>query len=377
MDRASTISASLLPLSANKRMRERFCTRAAALPVRVSCSSSMRCSSFNWTVCLLLMPSVYHNHQYFVGGVLLAKEAAKLPQVTSFRRIALDDCLLPPDEVEAWIKKQAESDGMPNMCITIPVDDIPMGDYQETRSVILKVRLLRPDGGKSIREISNTMVEIRNRGLAPSSSIHYSPVQEIYELQEVDVPLYDIAPVKVLGRNLLTVSFKSLDYGVPDDSWSRSIPIRADGLLDTLRELGENLYKRFRWDQGQAILFVLTGNTPLVDLMKGEVSITAPFGALSRINLTVDPSVSPSEVEAYYRKLRGSKRRHKRITEKHLTLAIFFATRSDGETWSQMMKAWNEQYSEQDWAYEADDVRNFARDCTSAQKRLLHGYDLL
>jgi hypothetical protein len=150
-------------------------------------------------------------------------------------------------------------------------------------------------------------------------------------------------------------------------------------VLDSLRIISEDLSKRYGWDKGQSTLFVLTGDTPLVSPIKGKVNMKSPLAALSRITLTIDPIVSPQEVEEYYRKVRGTRRR-RAMTEKHLKLAIFSTTRPQHETWEQAMQEWNKECiegnREPSWSYMTANTRNFRRDCLQAQARLLQNHDL-
>ena len=58
------------------------------------------------------------------------------------------------------------------------------------------------------------------------------------------------------------------------------------------------------------------------------------------------------------------------MSAKHLGLAVFADTRRrKGQKWQAIMEEWNSMYAE--WAYDGDQVANFARDCTEARYRLL------
>ena len=109
-------------------------------------------------------------------------------------------------------------------------------------------------------------------------------------------------------------------------------------------------------------------NVAVVAPVKVQTIQRWPITATSRITLDVDPTVTPQEVSDRYKQARtelmGS--RSRRMSEKHLRLAIFADTHRDG-TWEARMLEWNREHP--DWRY--GESRHFQRDATQATKRLL------
>ena len=60
--------------------------------------------------------------------------------------------------------------------------------------------------------------------------------------------------------------------------------------------------------------------------------------------------------------------RYRRISDKHLELAIFMTDRPEGEPLKKSMVAWNKHSPK--WKYSAP--TNFGRDAASAQRRLMN-----
>lgn len=95
------------------------------------------------------------------------------------------------------------------------------------------------------------------------------------------------------------------------------------------------------------------------------------FGAVSRILLTLDPSLTPTEVARRYLEIRASvlSGQLRRIGAKHTQLALFAAKNRKGKTVAEIMSAWNE-HAPEEWHYTT--TSNFSRDVTASTKRLLH-----
>jgi hypothetical protein len=73
-----------------------------------------------------------------------------------------------------------------------------------------------------------------------------------------------------------------LEYGVPDDRWRRLQPVRVEGVLGTLRALATSLASQYRWQEGQATLFILTDAIPYVAPLQVGMDWHLPFEAMSR-----------------------------------------------------------------------------------------------
>jgi len=238
--------------------------------------------------------------------------------VIVFRERALKDRLLLRNQVEAWIKRQAKSDGQPTAWLEIPV---PPGFELQSD----------PKRGKIF---TKPQLAISRKHCA--QSIH----------------------------------FRVLTYGVPEDRWERSLTTAEGGVLERLRWISERLSKRYGWQKPQATIFVLTGLVPLVPTLEFQTSpSSAPSPHYVPITLKVDPSVTPRQLADYYRRFRRQvlSKRIKALSIKHLRLAAFFADRPTDEKWQTRMKAWNR--ANRKWKYTQES--NFRRDCLQARKRVL------
>jgi hypothetical protein len=173
----------------------------------------------------------------------------------------------------------------------------------------------------------------------------------------------EIAGGEVTTRPPLTVSKlhpargtqrRFLRYRAPGEQRAWAIPTAAEGVLEWLRVL---------------VLFTLTGGVPLVELAQVSVHLSLSTKALTRINLTIDPALSPREVAGVYGRVRQRVvgQRHRNLSEKHCALASFVAVRPKEERWSDRLRAWNRQYP--NWAYKQES--NFRRDSVNSRNRLL------
>jgi hypothetical protein len=133
--------------------------------------------------------------------------------------------------------------------------------------------------------------------------------------------------------------------------------------------LSEQLEEQYSWKQALATIFVLTGRIPLISLISSTQKWRSR-SLLNRIVLEVDPTVSPKEVAENYRNLRKEMMsvRPRKLSEKHMQLAIFNMKYTKGETWAMKMAEWNKE-QRIEWRYK--EVSNFALDCRQARTRLL------
>src|SRR5260370_9975082 len=166
-----------------------------------------------------------------------------------------------------------------------------------------------------------------------------------------------------------------LAYAVPtstsDVMEERKLPITTGTHLERLRELSIRLARQYRWTEAQATTFVLTGITPKPRSISLWTRRTERLGGLSVIHVVADPAVSPKLVA--YSDLEERKQllgtRHRDLSEKHLTLAVFVASQPPNSSWSERMTRWNDNYGARGWTY--SQVANFAHDGLQAQRRLL------
>ncbi len=150
------------------------------------------------------------------------------------------------------------------------------------------------------------------------------------------------------------------------------------GRRQRLRELGDQLERKFGWSVQAACRFVLCGSAPfMAPIRVKELSERDPWVA-SRVVISIDPTVSPVELAEAWREIRGKVRAPKPITEKHLDLAVWAAEQgkstweaeSDdpGPSWTTLMSRWNR--AKPNMTYSV--VTNFSRDVRAAQDRLLN-----
>jgi hypothetical protein len=169
------------------------------------------------------------------------------------------------------------------------------------------------------------------------------------------------------GREYLT-------YLVPGEARERFRRILPNTPAVALKRLSLDLVRRYTWTEAQAVVYTLTDIPPLILAARASARgsrAARSLPALARIELTVDPALSPKEVAVLYRRVRavtGVGARHRELSEKHIQLALFGAEPAqDGRTWAVRMAEWNAAHP--DWAYGV--ASNFAHDCLQAQRRLL------
>ena len=149
----------------------------------------------------------------------------------------------------------------------------------------------------------------------------------------------------------------------------RRFPIDRSGVLHRLERLAYKLSEDFRWSKAEAVAFILAGRVPFVHIATYRLSLSDP-PCMSRITLTLDPALSPRQVEGIYRNIRSRalSGRYRNISNKHAVLAAFAAEHEGETTLSAVMASWNKRYPR--WRYKA--VTNFGRDAKAARERLLY-----
>lgn len=255
-------------------------------------------------------------------SALLALEATKHPWVIRYRRDVLQDQLLDADKVEQWVLSQYQAQkGFTYWAVEVPL----------------------PTGALVLQD--------------PRSGYFFT-----------DPPLLVDKEFPTIRR----VEVRRLSYTVPGDLNPRIVPVVADGVLGRLWRLSNKLEEIYGWTKTQGTMFVLTGHPPTIAPAWLMPDYRMPYQVTSRINLEIDPAVSPKEVAEFYRRARKEviSGRHRTLSEKHLQLARFLTARPEDESWAERLSAWNEAYPQ--WAYSADQVKNFSRNCMKARERLLH-----
>lgn len=249
-------------------------------------------------------------------ALLAAREAEVEPSVVAFRRRELGGRLLSPADVEKWIKeREAEETKLPRLWI----GDVPVP--------------------------SNHHVRLESGRLV------------------VNPPLTVDCVVGELRA-------RALEYAVAGDEWIHHAVTAHGGVLETLRALSERLAKFHGWHPAAASVFVLTGDAPpprrIVWRARGD---TSPFARLA-LTIEIDPTLPPQELAKSYAAMRRqfiTGERTRRLSEKHLRLALFVVERPEGEPWSNRMKAWNKAAPK--WRYRHES--NFRRDAAKVRQRLL------
>jgi hypothetical protein len=249
-------------------------------------------------------------------SILIAESAREEPDLQAFRREVLGGKLLDASQLGEWIEAQATRDGPATLWLKVPLPD----SY-------------RVEFGNDSPRLNKPLVELYGSTICPP---------------------------------------EVLEYALPDQPL-RAVAIRAGGLLFHLRELCEVLASRYGWLVDQTVTFVLTDAIPLVSAIDYETKARQPL-VLSRLLMTVDPSLSPREVSATYKRVRTQilGRRYRTMSQKHIQLALF-TVEHKGKRAKQQMQVWNRQFRK--WKY--GELSNFSRDCEVAKRRLLDGGALI
>ena len=166
----------------------------------------------------------------------------------------------------------------------------------------------------------------------------------------------------------------SLPFIVPDADyliWVFAVP---GGVVEYLGNLAEYLTEMYPWELSQAVTYVVTGGEPVIQRVAGHV-YRRPVKAGVRIELFVDPVVTPLELAEYYKGIRDhitEGKRPRALTEKHLLLAAFDDSGEEEESWDVIMRRWNNLHPAKDFSgYQYTNRRNFQRDMVEARRRLL------
>ena len=256
---------------------------------------------------------------------IVATHANRDPEVVQFREEVLEGTLLKGHEIQLWITQEQEKE---RERPAIFLDAVPLPVGHDIRDGVYG-------------------------GIVPD-------------------PPISVGEEHPAGR----LRFELLDYGTPDNAWVRRVPVAHDGVLARLHHLSSTLAQRYRWQPAQATAFVLTGLPPALSAIDATwdpsffQTQAGGVTALSRLVLTIDPTLSPKEVHNYFQAIRqrilGSKWRD--LNESQLELARFALHRAQEESWQQCMAAWNTEF--QRWSY-GDDLGHFRRDCLHAIQKLM------
>jgi len=256
---------------------------------------------------------------------IVTAHAAQEPEVVQFRAEVLGGALLQAEEIQSWITQQQEQERERRVFF---LDAVPL------------------PAGHDIRDQAHG-------GIVP------------------DPPL-TVGEKHPAGR----LRFDLLDYATPDNAWVQRVPVAHGGVLARLHHLSTMLAQRYHWQPAQATAFVLTGLPPVLPAIDASWDISCfqtqdkSVTALSRLVLTIDPTLSPKEVHNYFQALRrrilGTKWRD--LKENQLELARFALHCAPDESWQRRLASWNTAFPQ--WSYD-DDLSHFKRDCQHALEKLL------
>lgn len=250
-------------------------------------------------------------------GAWVARAAADDPKVTAFRRRHLSGRLLPEHEIGAWV---AEQDRLARPADwPVPID-------------------LKADENATYRATA-------------------------------DARLADAPHVQFAWMERTDTGWIGGRWPVPDGS-----------VLASLAELATELHQKWQWREHEAVAWVLSGIQPDVLAIEGRSNVRrsihgvlGSYDVLSRITIEVDPVVTPDQLAGWWRSVRRRSldHRYRPMSDKHLELARFAASRPETTTWDQDRLAWNRavEADHPNWRYEHR--RNYHRDAIAAVRRLL------
>lgn len=181
------------------------------------------------------------------------------------------------------------------------------------------------------------------------------------------------------GRVSVSESGGVVIYTAPNHC-DRCVFTRLSGVLFQLSELNLRLEDRYHWNPAEATSFVLVvGFCPSVAILWSGIRGSYPNScprAMRRIELLIDPILSPEEVAEAYSHIRKSvipRKRIRPLSEKFLCLAEFAATHPQGRGLGERMAEWNRLSEQHKWGYKPyAEERNFSRDCGLALRGLLN-----
>ncbi len=152
-----------------------------------------------------------------------------------------------------------------------------------------------------------------------------------------------------------------------------SVYIRVDSDLGRLKQVALELTSAYGWKEEYAVPFIVCGAVPPASRAMCEVSYvnhhnTGLFYA-QRVEIVCHPSTRPDVVANLYARARKSiGQRYRKLSDKHIELAVFVAQRNDGKRWATVWDDWIDTHPEFD---HPQDLSNFTRDCHQAYRRVM------
>jgi len=255
---------------------------------------------------------------------LLTRLASLMDYVVQYRKDVLRDRLLALDDVQAWILQTVDAEGF------TPWANVPL-----------------PRQAISDRDAHKIASWDEGRQAFVASTATLPPKNESVEIE-----------------------YRWLEYMIPNQA-SKQVPTASGGVLERLRLCSDRLAAQWSCAASEASIFILTGHPLPARPCRESFSCGGGgerLGALNRITLNIDPTLSPREVSMVYRRMRGQifGKRYRAMSEKHIRLALFTWSRNNqNELLRESMAVWNKQYPK--WRYRA--VSNYGRDSSVASRR--------
>jgi len=257
-------------------------------------------------------------------SALAAIKAGKEPGLAEFRSAQLEGRLLSFAEIQPFIYEAARKDGAPTMYLSIP--------WPEGTALVYDERTM---------------------------SMTVSPPIVVEDLQ---------------ARGFVGTRYDYLEYPIDDSGGKDICRVSRGGILDTLRRLADQLAEGLGWRPIEAVAFVLTGFVPSLPPVTATLDHKCYLPAASGLDLRVNLLATVDDVNELILWMRQQLlgRQPRRSTRKHLALAVFaFEHRAKGETWAEIMVAWNAQEAHKHLNGTYEEQRLFRRDATKTLKGLL------
>lgn len=159
------------------------------------------------------------------------------------------------------------------------------------------------------------------------------------------------------------MSRQTLAYGIADDRSEHHVFVAAGGVLDRLRLLSVDLAGKYQWQQAQASVYVLTGLTPVVQLL----DVRRTLAGRPQVTIVADPDVPTEVVEEHYKQCRAELlgRRARRPFPRGIELVVH-ATERPGFDTRALWHQWNREHPSESY----DTPKAFGQALRDARRRV-------
>ena len=252
-------------------------------------------------------------------------------EVREFRRRFLDEKLLPPDQIVAWVEQQAAREGRPAPAYL----RVPFSEDDRVREAIADSQ-------------------------AAYAAWLAREAERLRDCDEAELP-----------ASTATLPL-ALSYGLPGER-PHVLRIRTDGALAALRAVTTTLLGHFDgWLEEEAVAFVVAGVVPPLSKLRARTR-RGRYRAASRITLDVDPRTTSAEVAAFYERLRRRylRGRDRLMESRGLALALFVEQQWSPEvSWPELLERWNEAHPLGDPLHCTVPVNQFATESRTSWERV-------